>query len=126
MTDTAKEKEVTLRLERTQIDNSLRWARNALRQGLDTVTRSTFREAMMEWLNVPHEAFDTAVGRNTYFKQGIFARLEKLMDVPTYPGAAEPTKEQFARAIQNFLNRRSDPWAQYRQSVSRKNVEAFR
>jgi hypothetical protein len=126
MTQTAHEKEVTLRLERKFIEEKLRNARDNIREGRDTVTASTFREAMKEWLGVPHEAFDTAVGRNTYFKQGIFSRIEKLLNVPSYPGAAEPTPDQFAWAIQNFLNRRSDPWQNYRQAVARKNVEAFR
>lgn len=61
------------------------------------------------------------------FNPQTIRRFEKLFDVPVGQMGSEyinnldaryPTQDETATAIQNFINRRSDPWAHVRPSTS--------
>lgn len=79
--------------------------RNDLRQGNDTANRADWSEVLADALNV-----DTAMFNIKHFTPALVGRLHTLMRIPQEP-ARDPTKDEFARALQNFINRRKDVWA---------------
>lgn len=64
-----------------------------------------------------------------YFNPQTLRRFDKLFDVPSYLGdfgtsTVYPTQDDTAKAIQNFMNRRIDPWAHIRPSTEVLNEAA--
>src|SRR6185369_6789091 len=81
--------------------------RNALRSGAVVVLSGNF-----------HQAFEDFIGPTLELPPRSAERLNKLFDVPyttTQIGSIVrkgwPTPDNYAWAVQNFINRRSDPWA---------------
>jgi hypothetical protein len=68
------------------------------------------------------EANSDAWFSKEFFNPQTLRRFEKLFDVPTYimvsGSNTYPTQDDTATALQNFINRRSDPWAHVRPSTS--------
>lgn len=114
------------RLNKVEINLALSAFRNDLREGRVTVyyrdSNTALRDAIAAVLNVGPEGFNT----ENFYPQ-TFKRFATLFDVPFYPATPDspavnvwPSQDDTATAIQNFINRRAEPWVHVteRNSVS--------
>jgi hypothetical protein len=85
--------------------------RDDLRSGTVDVRYGKLEEIVSEYFVLPKGApFD-----NTLFKNSAVTRFRTLFAVPNLGdetvGDVWPTAAEYARALQNFINRRKNPWA---------------
>lgn len=119
------------RFTNTTINAALGELRTSIREGKTTVY---FRDQGVSHLKrlvlaaLGLYATDEEGFSKENFNPQTVRRFEKLFDVPVYAeidvyypdkmqGKRFPTQEETATAIQNFMNRRMDPWAHVRPST---------
>lgn len=98
------------------IAQNIRDLRDDIRDGSNKVTRDNFRQKVLGYLAIGQDALAFNV------KKRALPRFVKLFDIPVTYNAGDLangafvtpvkiTQDDYAWALQNFLNRRADPWA---------------
>lgn len=95
------------------INAALSELRISIREGRTTVY---FRDkGVIHLKRLVGAALDVPFSKE-YFNPQTLRRFDKLFE--TVPFAPFPTQDDTATALQNFINRRSDPWAHVRPSTA--------
>lgn len=101
--------------------------RSKIRNGVVTVTYNVYGAKA---LRIRVEAtFGVKITSTADFNSQTLRRFEKLFDVPSElldfgQTLKWPTQDETATALQNFINRRSDPWSHVRPVVVSQETDA--
>lgn len=99
-------------MKQAQIATHMKNLRNALRTRIEVITSNyPFARAVTDYLCISPDQVN-----NLNFYPTTVVRLNVLMDVPA--GSLRPNTTQYIKAVQNFINRRQDPWAFFRQLLT--------
>lgn len=110
-------------LTNTQIKLTLSDLRSKIRNGVVTVSYKTIGSSALK--DIVASKFGVLDFNKHDFNPQTLRRFEVLFDVPKPPtlfGTLPdkmlwPTQDDTATALQNFINRRSDPWAHVKPAV---------
>lgn len=102
--------------------------RSKIRNGVVVVGYKTTALALRQAVALAFKTDAVTFNTDANFNPQTVRRFEKLFDVPVCDNLAEykagaasivhyPTQDETATALQNFLNRRADPWSHVRPST---------
>ena len=104
--------------------------RSKIRNGIVTLYFRTDKDAMRKAVAAAFSLQDADSFNTENFNPQTLLRFAKLFDVPMYSytdkyypdgqkGMRYPSQDDAAAAIQNFINRRKDPWAHVRPTTQK-------
>lgn len=94
--------------------------RSKVRNGVITISYT--RDGVNALRNAVISAFDNREFSSEHFNPQTLLRFDQLFDVPNFPRTSVsqisatkwPTADETAWALQNFINRRAEPWSHVR------------
>lgn len=107
------------RFTNTNVKLTLSDLRSKIRNGVVTVSYRDNPKSL--WYNVAVAfGIDPDDFNTDNFNPQTYRRFGKLFAIPTFMGSSQlfarqfPSQDETATALQNFINRRSDPWSHVR------------